>query len=224
MDPFSDLLGLLRARSASAGTLVAGGSWGLAVPSYDAIKFWCIVRGTCLFVFGRDKPMRANAGDVVLLVSPHAHVIASDLRARRTPFADVLAAREGMVARVGQGDDFAMIGGKVLLDPMTARLLLDALPRFVVVRGAPRVQWVMQEMAREQADGSPGANIASAQLAHLMLIHVLRAHLASDAGGPSWLRAVVDRRLEPALRKMHADPGHPWQLGGLAERRLRLIA
>jgi AraC-like DNA-binding protein len=153
----------------------------------------------------------------VLLASPQAHVIASDLRARRTPLSDVLAVREGMIARVGQGDDFAMIGGKVWLDPASARLLLDALPRYVVARGIERVQWVMHELAREQADGSPGASVASAQLAHLMFIHVLRAHLASDVVGPGWLRAVVDRRLEPALRKMHADPGHSWQLGELAK-------
>ncbi len=190
---------------------------GLAVPPYDALKFWCVVRGTCLFVFGRDKPIRANAGDVVLLGAPRAHVITSDLRARRTPFEDVLAAGEHMRAHVGQGDDFEMIGGKISLDPATARLLLDALPQHIIVRGVERVQWVMQEMAREQADGSPGASVASAQLAHLMFIHVLRAHIASDAVRPGWLRAVVDRRLEPALRKMHADPGHPWQLGELAK-------
>ncbi len=97
------------------------------------------------------------------------------------------------------------------------RLLLDALPQPIIVRGVERVQWVMQKMAREQADGSPGASVASAQLAHLMFIHVLRAHIASDVVGPGWLRAVVDRRLEPALRKMHANPGHPWQLGELAK-------
>jgi AraC-like DNA-binding protein len=55
------------------------------------------------------------------------------------------------------------------------------------------------------------------QLAQLMFVQLLRAHLADTGALPaSWLRALGDARLAPALRLMHADPGRTWQLEELA--------
>jgi AraC-like DNA-binding protein len=70
---------------------------------------------------------------------------------------------------------------------------------------------------RERTEGSPGVAAASAQLAHLMFIQILRAHL--DLGvtlAPGWLRLVGNRRLAPALRLLHGEPARAWGLEELA--------
>ena len=55
------------------------------------------------------------------------------------------------------------------------------------------------------------------QLAQLLFIQVLRAHLQTSSLMPAgWLRALADPRLAPALRLMHGDPGRDWHLEDLA--------
>jgi AraC-like DNA-binding protein len=51
-----------------------------------------------------------------------------------------------------------------------------------------------------------------------MFVQILRAHLqSSDPLAAGWLRAVADKRIAPALRLMHAEPGRAWKLGQLAK-------
>jgi AraC-like DNA-binding protein len=84
-------------------------------------------------------------------------------------------------------------------------------------RQATVLQWLLDQLVRERAADLPGAGIASAQLAQLMFVQILRAHLETSGPLPvGWLRAVSDKRLAPALRMMHGDPGRSWRLKELA--------
>jgi AraC-like DNA-binding protein len=51
-----------------------------------------------------------------------------------------------------------------------------------------------------------------------MFVQVLRAHLAASArsSDASWLRALADDRIAPALRLIHAHPDRDWSLEDLA--------
>jgi AraC-like DNA-binding protein len=113
-------------------------------------------------------------------------------------------------------------GGHVRLDAASRGLLADVLPPLIHVRAAsPQatvLQWLLDQLVRERAAELPGANVASAQLAQLMFIQLLRVHLASS--GPlaaGLLRAISDQRIAPALRLMHSDPGRRWLLEELAK-------
>jgi AraC-like DNA-binding protein len=79
------------------------------------------------------------------------------------------------------------------------------------------MRWILDRMVEESQGDQPGSGLATSQLAHLLFVHVLRAHLA--ANGPmkaGWLRVATDPRLAPALRMMHASPEKPWRLEQLA--------
>ena len=223
LDPFSDFLNLMSARSIISGGLVAGGAWAINFPRSDMIKFWGVVRGGCWLLLGEDQaPVRVESGDVFLLCSPSSHVLGSDLSAQRVDLAEILEARSGAVVHHGNGDEFFMIGGKVDLNIAANQLLLDALPPVIHVRGTSRqaqpLLWLLDQLVREREDTLPGAHIASNQLAHLMFIQILRAHFETTGFQPAgWLRALSDRRLAPALQLMHGDPGRSWQLRELAQ-------
>jgi AraC-like DNA-binding protein len=127
------------------------------------------------------------------------------------------------VATLGDGSDFAHLGGHVLLDPTSGRLLAEALPPWIRVPAASpqatNFRWLLNQLVEERAADQPGAQLVSAQLAQLLFIQILRAHMTTS--GPTsagWLRALADPRIAPALRLMHGDPTRSWRLDELAKK------
>jgi AraC-like DNA-binding protein len=221
VDLFSHLLTLVRARSALSGGLVAGGAWAIAFPATPQVKFWGVRRGSACVDFGTGEPLQLHAGDVVLFHAPGPHVLAGTADAQPVPLADIAHDRAGAILRHGAGDAFFMIGGKVDLDEGCAPLLFGGLPRVLRLAGdapqARQVDWILDRLVAERDAGLPGTDAVCAQLAQLMLIEILRAHVAGAGRlAAGYFRAAADRRLAPALRLLHADPGRAWRLPELA--------
>lgn len=221
-DPLSDILRFTRAESLVTGGFTAGGDWSLRFPRPEKIKFFAVVRGHCwVRIEGEPEPLRFDTGDVGLLAAPRTSILSSapDL-APVDAMTIFVRSREGPVV-LGDGTEFAHIGGHVLLDPASGRLLADVLPPWIHLRAAsPQAavfRWVLDQLVRERAAIQLGTELASAQLSQLLFIQILRAHL-QDAGPmpASWLRALADPRIAPALRLMHGDPARRWHLDELA--------
>ena len=126
------------------------------------------------------------------------------------------------LARINDGSDFLALAGGISLHPSASDLLGDVLPEIVAVRAAsPRaapLRWIVEQLEFERTSTLPGTNVASAQLAQLLFVQILRVHLASDGAlRPGWLRAIRDERLAPALRLIHAEPARTWTLVELAK-------
>ncbi len=221
-DPFSDVLALADARSVVSGGFTAGGRWALRFPVPERIKFFGVVSGGCwLRVHGAKPPVRLEAGDVFLPWQV-SFVLASDLTAPQLDARQVFPPGGSTIAKLGDGQSCFVLGGHVKVDAVGGAVLADVLPPLTHVRAGSRhatvMHWILEQLAGERATPLPGASIASAQLAQLMFLHILRAQL--ETAGPlntGWLRAAGDRRLAPALRLMHADPGRAWHLGELAK-------
>jgi AraC-like DNA-binding protein len=222
VDPLSDVLAFIRARTVVAGGFTAGGSWAVAFPPTSKLKFWGITQGECwLSIEGEKEAKRVREGDVFLLVVPRQKVLASEIGVEPVHLHELAAKRVGAIARHGSGDSFSMIGGTVELDPLTGGLLLAALPPLVHIRPdspqAPTVHWLLDRLVGEAASGLPGASAISGHFADAMFVEILRSHMAAAGSPPpGWLRAVTDARLAPALKLMHASPGRSWQLHELA--------
>ena len=224
-DPLSEILNLVRARHILSGGFRAGGTWAIRFPVPNAAKFSAIVQGACwLSLEGLDQlPLRLEAGDVVLLNGRHAIVMSSEPDVAPVPAATVFAdADADGMARWNGADEFFNIGGHLELDDDCAHLLLDALPPLIHMRAkapeASALQWMLHQLIGEMTTERAGAALASAQLAQLMLVHVLRGHIdAETATPPGWLQALRDKRITTVLRLMHGDPSRPWLLEDLAK-------
>ena len=148
MDPLSNVLGVVAARSVVSGTLYAGGRWAVRFPPANGIKFWGIVRGTARMKSGREAAITLGAGDVVLRTAASVAVMGSDLTESPTELAALLQERKG--AHVGAGDAFAMVGGEVLLaDDDVAWFRATLPPTIVISTSSPRaatLQWLMTEV------------------------------------------------------------------------------
>ncbi|WP_377154689.1 AraC family transcriptional regulator [Roseateles sp. UC29_93] len=221
-DPFSDILKFTRAESLVTGGFRAGGQWAIRFPAPDKIKFFAVVKGRCwVRIEGEPDAVLFETGDVGLLAAKRASVLASALDIEPVDAMGLFSGAGRSTATLGDGEDFAHLGGHVLLDPASGRLLEGVLPPWIHIRAAsPRAtvfRWVLEQLVEERAHPLPGAQLVTEQLSQLLFIQILRAHL--EASGPmpaGWLRALADPRLAPALRLMHGDPARSWHLEELA--------
>ena len=75
------------------------------------------------------------------------------------------------------------------------------------------------ECALELRERQPGGFLIAQHLAHMMLVQVLRVHLAEGLkGGVGWFFALADKQMGAAINAMHDDPAQRWTLQQLAER------
>ncbi|RFU44809.1 AraC family transcriptional regulator [Paraburkholderia sp. DHOC27] len=222
VDPFSDILQLIRARCVVTESLSAHGAWSFRSRAAEQVRLLSVVKGPSWVWLEGGTSARVVVGDVLLLSTREALVVSSD-----PPRAPAGAARAQAPAASGSGSgpgeahDFLALVVDVLLDAEHATLVTHALAPLLHIRAAwPRAAVLVQlleQMVRERDGELPGRTLASEQLAQLMFIEALRVHLeTSKTLPPGWLRAAHDRRLGPVLSKLHGEPGRAWQLGELA--------
>lgn len=223
-DPLSDVLELVSARCSLSGQLVAGGVWARRFVNLDAIKILAVTEGSCWYLMdGMTQPAPFTAGDVLVTNGRRTLVLASDpTQSAGAPSTERVQDDNG-VYRLGQGDDVVILGGIVEVDSRRSALLLDALPPLIHIGAAAPdaadLAWLLRRIGEEmRAVGKVGQSIMLAQLAQLLFVQVLRAYLASaPMGDAGWIKGLGDRRLAPALGRMHAEPAHAWNLEDLAQ-------
>nr|WP_029922011.1 AraC family transcriptional regulator [Nevskia soli] len=222
-DPFSEVLKFVNAESLVTGGFTAGGSWAIRFPVPKTIKFFAVVKGGCwVSIDGLEEPFRFEAGDVGLLAAPRSFMVSSEPGVVPVDAMSLFSGAGRTTAMLGDGKDFAYIGGHVLLDPGSGRLLSDVLPPWIHIQAAsPQAatfRTLLDQLVEERATGQAGAQLASAHLSQLLFIQILRAQLKTSGPMPAgWLRALGDPRIAPALRLMHGDPGRAWRLEELAK-------
>lgn len=216
-DPLSDVLDILGATVSRTTRLEASGTWALAFPPVDRLKFVAVLRGQQWMVAPGLEPRCLVAGDVCLL-GRTAYTVASavdvppiDGRSFYEPASDV--------ARIG-GDDTISVGGTVTFAADNAGFLLDRLPTFMwVPHSAPAsgsIATILALMGIEIGRGAIGSGIIGARLADVLVVEAIRAYLDVEEHPAGWLGALVDPRMGPALRALHADVARPWTVALLA--------
>ncbi|WP_405577035.1 AraC family transcriptional regulator [Streptomyces sp. NBC_01092] len=223
-DPLSEALAVADARSVLSGGFTAGGTWAIRLRGRDKLKVVAVVRGSCLLVREEGgEPLKLSEGDVVVSDGRRPYVLCSELGVEPLDSADVTVDPVTRTARLGAGtdEDVVCVSGHIDLSRDSGELLRRALPELIHVRSdaaeASALRWLIGQLAEEVKTRRAGVDFASDHLAQLMFVQVLRVCLVESEGlPPGWLRALADERLAPALRLMHGDPSHPWQLEELA--------
>jgi AraC-like DNA-binding protein len=221
LDPLSDVLSLLKPRTSISAGLEAGGEWAIRFPTHEGIKFNAVMRGACwVSVDGDLGPHRIEEGDCFLLTKGRPFTFATDLSlAAIDPQPIYAKARDG-IATLNGGGDFFLIGGRYTFGE-NADVLMAALPPVVHISNASShasvLRWALDQLAAELRESKPGGHLISEHLAHIMLVQVLRIHLATRNGaGVGWLHALGDRQLSRVVGAVHADPARRWTLAELA--------
>lgn len=224
MDPLSDVFSLLRVESVVAAHLEVRGAWAMRFTGLRHIKFAGVLEGSFwLWVEDGTPPLRLEAGDFYLLTRGQPYCTGSDPTLEAIDGREVLArcvGPDGVVRYGNEGERITASGGRFIFANDTSDLLLKLLPPIVHVpaasESAASLCAVLELMRLESQTERPGAPVAAASLANMVLIQILRAHLASGIPTPGWLGALADPKIGVALGLMHADIAQQWKVDDLA--------
>ena len=103
LDPLSDALVVLGARSVRGTRLEASGEWALSFQGEGRLKFVAVVHGRCWLTLPGCPPEELEEGDVFLL-SNTAYVVASDPTLLPVDGMPLYGPGGGDVVRLGNGE------------------------------------------------------------------------------------------------------------------------
>lgn len=218
-DSLSSILSAFHCHISVSGELKADGAWAIRFPAPHAIKFGAVVQGTCWHSIGQSGNMiQLEEGDVFIVNGGSPLYLAQD--PIRTPVDAVSAFAEGQSAVLGNGQDFHLLGGHVVLDAIGYRLLSESLPPIIHIAAnserARVLSWLLQQLVLESANNHPGSAAAQSPLAHLLFLHALREYLDRGDLTQGWLKAISDPQIAPAMQCLHHTPERNWRIEDLA--------
>jgi AraC-like DNA-binding protein len=182
-------------------------------------------RGNCwLSVEGIEEPIPLTGGDCFLLARGTSIVLRDSPRTRpKWTFREIGARANGNVALCGGGGaPTTIVCGSLSFDEASLKPITQLLPNFILMKADQArtlaLHSTVQALASEMAEQAPGSEVVATRLAEILVIQLLRAHIASEPSrSKGWLRAVFDPQLGTALSALHDKVDAPWTVESLAE-------
>lgn len=241
-DPLSDVLQTVRLNGALFFRVEASCPWCVDVPEAGAfqelvlpgstavVSYHVVTAGIGWVMMAGEKPVRFEAGDVLIFAHGDAYSLKSDPEAPPEYPADATVAFLGEMA-AGRLPFDVMEGGGA--PPRTRYVcgylgcdagpfnpVLDALPAFLRVKrstAGPDLLDRLLDFALAPDRGGPGSAVVRLRLCELVFIEALRRHLSSlPASSSGWLAGLRDPMVGRALALLHAEPAQPWTVADLA--------
>ena len=225
MDPFLDLILLLRPRATLWGGLEGADRWAVSFESRDDLLFCWLEKGECYLTRPSADPVLLHTGDFVLIRTVAPFALASDTAAVPLASDALVAAANRSMLRVGAdgGPDVLLHGGRFVFDTANEQLLSGLLPEFVHIpaddMSSLRIRALLEMNQAESSLRGPGNEFVIGRLMELILVEILRNQAHQGGGYHSGILAgLADPVLKRALSVMHADVEADWAVSTLADR------
>jgi AraC-like DNA-binding protein len=226
MDALTAVLAVAGVRGTVAATLDAAEPWGLALNAVPGAAFHAVTDGLAWLRIPGRPDTRLMPGDVVLLPTGLAHILASAPDAATVPF-DHLAAEHALAVgqdlRLGAGPgQTRILCASYHQDPAVTVPLLTLLPDMLHIparQAGADLDTTLRLLAGEISRPQPGASAVLDRIVDILLVQLLRAWLdtaAAPGRAASWLSALTDPIAGPALAALHSQPGRDWTIPSLA--------
>ncbi|TWB46357.1 AraC-like DNA-binding protein [Rhizobium sp. ERR 922] len=229
MDPFLDLIRLLRPRAALLGRgMDAAGDWGLSFPALGDLLFFWLEEGDCLLIRPGCAPLLLKKGDFVLLRTTLPFTLASSQEEEPLDSVAAVAAKRKGRLKLGSGQErpISLQMGKFLFSTANEDLVAGLLPPIVHIPSRSprlhRLQNLLTLMETEGRDPGPASEFIILRLVELALVEILRMPAADfpeytlGAASSGLLAGLCDHVTSKAIRAMHENAGQEWTVESLA--------
>ncbi|HHP7703436.1 TPA: cupin domain-containing protein [Escherichia coli] len=217
MDPLSDVLQLLSARSYITSGQTAGSCWSMRYPGFPGMKFIALRKGKLWFRLEEEDVWRELfPGDGVILTRAAPFIMATDPTLIAVPSEKVPYQMQGGIADYG-GNESIILAGKMDVDQTAAGQLLNVLPVVIPIKSGSEssstLNWLMARIHEEKMSLRPGASLAGDHLVQLVMIEGIRSWILSEESSlKGWMGALRDTRILSALAAIHTEPEKNWPI------------
>ena len=225
IDPFLDLIRLLRPQATLWGAIRASGRWGVSFRARHDLLFFRLDSGRCLLLRPERGPLCLAERDFVLIRAVTPFTLASDPATETVDSEKLVAATRSTEMHVGggEGEPVVIRGGRFVFDTANEDLLIDLLPPLVHVgsseTSSDRTRALLAMNEAENLAPGPGSEFVVARLMELMLVELLRGEaLNSQSLQVGLLRGLADPVTARALAVMHEDVARAWTAERLARQ------
>jgi AraC-like DNA-binding protein len=224
MDPFLDLVRLLRPRAMLWGLTEGVGRWSLGFRKRDDLLFSWVERGSCQLIRPGFAPVRLEPEDFVLIrtVTPFALTTDPTMQPVDSETLHATTKDPNFQLGSGEGDPVVLRGGKFVFDTANEDLLTDLLPSLVHVATGESLSWrvrsLLQMNEAESKQPGPGSEFIMSHLVELILVEILRGRAQQlPAEHTGLLAGLADPIMARAISAIHGDVAHAWTVASLAK-------
>jgi AraC family transcriptional regulator, activator of mtrCDE len=195
-------------------------SWALDTSGSGNVNFHIVCHGECwLHLPDSQASTRLQGGDILVFPHDAAHVIGSSGE-KPSAFGIQNVTREVPLDRTNPGT--ALICGFLEIDHSVRRLLLGAMPEFIVIAAQSgdnnaAVRTLLDLLFAEAGMDEVGATAIMDRLADALLFYIVRNLVEKDLPVPGLLGAFGDAQICNAVLAINANPGEHWTIDNLAE-------
>jgi AraC-like DNA-binding protein len=220
MDALDDLLRSLHVADAVYGRYTLRGPWGAGFRIPDACSFHFIEGADCWLTIEGETPARLVDGDLVLIREGRRHTLQDELNSpiveqgeRPSVPTHCAASKNGAATSFTCG--LIVLGAHPLATamPPLLRCNFDRNTEIGVM-----LRSVVSALGSSRGDSLPGQAALSDQLMGVLLVQLVREHLAADCTDDvaAWGVALRDPQIGRALHRIHKQPERQWSMSALA--------
>jgi AraC-like DNA-binding protein len=223
MDPFLDLIRLLRPRATLWGRTDGVGRWAVSFRKRDDLLFCWIERGECQLIGPFVAPVHLQPDDFLLIRTSSPFTLTTDPSMEPEDSETLVARTRDTTLKLGEGTDspVTLRGGRFVFDTANEDLLTDLLPSMVHVTAGDTSSWRVRSLLKvneaECLHPGPGSEFIIARLMELILVEILRSEaLRADLEETGLLAGLADTVTARALSAIHRDVAYGWTVSRLA--------
>ena len=221
MDPFSQILSLLKPQAVFWTVIEAHNDWTIRFNPSQIVVFGQLIEGRCRIDRDDGRGFDTDTGDVMLMPLPPPWTMSGGAGGPPVDFKAVIDAPAVLHAAGQPRTVTRLMAGNFEFDAANADLVAKLMAPIVHVRAsevsAGRLGSLLRLLGDEATAARPGRSLILGRLLEALLVEALR----SDAGaladnGRGLMAGLADARLGRALAAMHADASKPWTVAALA--------
>ncbi|MBW4329872.1 AraC family transcriptional regulator [Stakelama sp. CBK3Z-3] len=223
-DILSVVLSRLKLEAFATGAFDAGGAWAIEFSPGEALTFKVVTKGECwLAVEGLAERHLLNSGDCFLISGGRGFILSKDQNPGERTSVEALARarREDGMAICNGGGDVVSIGTMFRFDGTFSKTFVRSLPPVILIPAhsdrAATLRWTVETFVAEFYACRTGQALMMGYLAPILLLQILRLHLAAGNDDKNWMIALSHPKLSRVMRAIHVDYGKAWTLARLAE-------